>query len=641
MNQLQVGDVFAGKYCLEERLGEGTFKETWRAADDIMCRTVALSVWKEETDKERIVAEAKHHAQFEHPHIARIYDAAIDKETDRAYICTELINGPTLQEELAECRPNSQRKNDLIQHILTEIVNALNYAHKRGIVHRDLKPANILLRKTKTKHPLFCTLTGRPKESYSLVLTDWGGSAESGLKAGPVIGADGSMLLRSRDTFDRETGPPTDMYALGVMLYKIITGHYPYEGSTYEALEYKISHTKPKRPSEYPGVKISRSLEKTIMRLLHPDPRKRYTARHLKRKRWWKNNRAYFIGIPCLAAILTGIYLGIISSNKKDSLLFIRSGQLIGRTYNYELPSILSPQYLILPPKPESHLISGIITCAVHENRIFTATKKDIFMNTIKNIDLTTVPSQLMLDEKVLQITKTPDLEETDLKVSPSGNLLAFRLGKNLHVIGTDGTWERKVLENIDEYVWYPQKDQITYRKGDTIYLADTQEAPYAEKSARKIAKGTCPRWASGGKGIWYLREEGNKKYQIVKGYGHSDNVGLKDSREMKTEIDVSIQELFVPNYGNGFAMFTPKNKELLIAIVPFEPYSLVLPEIQNIQELAFDSDARGIAFSGKLTNKHDYEIFYHRIGTKEFIRLTNNQEDDVMPLFISHKSLK
>jgi len=646
MNQLQVGDRFAQKYKLEERLGEGTFKETWKAVDGIMSRTGALSVWKKEnTDISQIINEATCQTKLEHPNIARVYDAAIDPETCRAYSFCELIDGPTLKQELDRRRISGQKNTDLRDHILTELVDALDYAHKNGIIHRDIKPENILLRETKIKRSWLGKAVGAPTEKYSLVLTDWGGSAESGPKTSPIISADGSILLRSIDTFQKETYPSTDMYALGVMLYKIVTGHYPYEGSTYEELDYKIGNTKPKRPNEYPGVAIDSYLEKIIMGLLCIDPRKRYTAKQLKRKKWWKDNKGIMFLAPIAAAAMGLAYFVGTQAKTNDALLFLNSGNLADRIYPYATVTSQTPKsplQKIMPTSQEKPLLSGIRTYTVHDDKLFAVTNKDVFAYAIKKIEALT-QGRVIIDTSAIQITRTPNQEETDLKISPSGNLLAFMIGKDLCVIGTDGTWERKVLENIDEYIWYPQKDQITYRKGDTIYLADTQEAPYAEKGAREIAKGTCPRWASGGKGIWYLRKEGNKKYRIVKGYGHSDYVGLKNSREMKTEIDESIQEIFVPDQGYGFAMFSPKEKSILIAPAGIDPYYLTLPSFQDIHEIVFDSDMKGIAFSGKLANEQDYEIFYHSIGTNRanLIRLTDNQEDDIKPLFINHKSLR
>lgn len=175
MTQLQVGDRFAQKYELEERLGEGTFKETWKATDKIMGRTVALKVFKEQnTSIDRIISEATLQTKLgTHPNIAQVYDAAIDTETGKAYFSEEFIDGDTLKAALSEWKLTDKINNSKLLQIMAEIVDAIDYAHKNGIVHRDLKPENILLRKTKIKRSWLGKAIGMPTEKYSLVLIDW------------------------------------------------------------------------------------------------------------------------------------------------------------------------------------------------------------------------------------------------------------------------------------------------------------------------------------------------------------------------------------------------------------------------------------------------------------------------------------
>lgn len=655
MNQLQVGDVFAGKYRLEERVGEGKSKVTWKVVHLLMDRPTALKILKEKTQRiEQILAEeATHHAKVgKHKHIVDVYDAGIDSETGLAFYAEEFAEGETLRQRLNRGPLTTKEWFTII----AQLADALDHIHRKGIVYRDIKPENIILAKIHRSRNLL-RLRLREYEELNVKITDFGGSATQGRKEVPTIGADGTVILRSIDTFELKSDPTVDMYALGVMPYKEITRHYPYEGSTPEEIRYKMEHTSPQSPNAS-IIAINTTLEKIIMNLLSKDPKKRHTARSLKRKIWWHNNRTKVLltsgllltAAPVLSLIgLLGTLhtarifksitipqydLAITCLNSK-SIKYIQAPHPIRRDNDCRIKIAMQN---LLPDRIETYAHSG--------NRIFAVTNRDIFMYT-----LTSITSEGVQYSEA-QITETPDREKTNIQVSGSGNLLAYTAGRDLYVIRVDGKFERKILEDIDEYVWYPHKDQITYRKNNMIYLTDTQETPQAEQKAIPIVEGIHPRWTDDGSYLFYLLKNEKEAWIGVKECGYSDAIsGLKNIPGWKFPVERSVQQFFISYCPQAeadkfsLAYFVPEKQHIVVIAqklnekVTANAYRL--SEFKDIREIKFNSDKDGLLLSARTNNENDYEIFYYHLTPQRLLRLTNNQEDDTAPILFSYKSLK
>ncbi len=643
MNQLPVGDVFNRKYKLEERLGEGTSKQAWKATHLLMNRTTALKTLKEDTPlTEKILAEeATNHAKVgKHPHIVDIYDAGRDPETGLFFYAEEFIPGETLKKRIDR---KDLSEPELIT-VITQIADALNHIHKQGVIYRDIKPDNIILQETSSN------------KKINIKLTDFGGSTKPGKKEIPYISADGTILLRAIDTFEKYSDPTVDMYSLGVMLYKLVTDHYPYEGNSLEEIKQKMQTTEPKKPSSYDHVQISSWLEKTIMSLLNKDPKKRPTAKQLQKSIWWHNHWK-------ATAIISGITLA--------SLPFL---SLIGLFGTLHTARVLQPPREPQPsltitylnskkikrmelPDPCQQEPDTKIRIELRElfpdeidnytswgNRIFAITKKDIFVYTIEQIE------QKGTRYSTGQITKTPDQEETNIQVSTSGNLVAYMIGRNLHVIRADGEFERKVLEGIDEYTWYTFKDQITYQKEGIIYITDTQEAPLAEQNARKITEGTHPRWTDDGAYLFYLLKNEDGTSICAKECGYSDAItSTKKIPGWKFPVANSVRQFFVSRKTQvtagefGLAYFIPEKQQIAVIKQKLgrQSHAKLYParDFQDIAQIVFNPDLNGIVFSGKKVQEPDYDLFHYNLDSARLIQLIDNQEDDLYPVILSRKS--
>jgi len=201
--------IVRGRYRLLEQLAAGPMSEVWTARDLELDRFVALKLWARDADPERFAREAQAAAALSHPNICRLFDYG---ETDgRPFIVLELLDGGSLEDRL---RPGRALPDREARVIARELASALAYAHAQGVVHRDVKPMNVLFDEE-----------GRAK------LADFGIARISGAstltEGGTVLGT--AAYLSPEQARGEPVGPPADIYAFGVILYRMLTGHLPLE----------------------------------------------------------------------------------------------------------------------------------------------------------------------------------------------------------------------------------------------------------------------------------------------------------------------------------------------------------------------------------------------------------------------------
>ena len=206
-----------GRYRLLNELGRGGMAVVWRALDEVLGRPVAVKVLAghyadDPRSRARILQEARSAATLSHPNIAQIYDFGESEEDGRPvpYVVMELINGPTLQQRVARGRIPPRT----VFRICGEVAAALAAAHEDGLVHRDIKLANIMVTPTGAK------------------VVDFGIAAE----AGPASPEDALLGTPAYLAPERLTGgavePASDVYALGVLLYRLLAGAGPWSVET-------------------------------------------------------------------------------------------------------------------------------------------------------------------------------------------------------------------------------------------------------------------------------------------------------------------------------------------------------------------------------------------------------------------------
>jgi hypothetical protein len=228
-----------GRYRLENELGRGGMAVVWRALDEVLNRPVAVKVLAgrfagDDRFRARILHEARSAATLSHPNIAQIYDFGESDENGRPvpYVVMELINGPTLQQRISRGRIPPRT----IFRICGEVATALAVAHSDGLVHRDIKLANIMV-----------TAGGAKVVDFGIAAVAGPASPEDALLGTPAYLAP-----------ERLTGgaiePASDVYALGVLLYRLLAGTAPWSVETTTQMLSAHVYQEPNPLPDLPGV---------------------------------------------------------------------------------------------------------------------------------------------------------------------------------------------------------------------------------------------------------------------------------------------------------------------------------------------------------------------------------------------------
>jgi serine/threonine protein kinase len=243
-----------GRYSIIGKLGKGGAGIVFLGEDPFIKRKVAIKLSHFSSQKfiQRFFVEAQSAGKLNHPNIVSIYDAGM--YTEYCYIAMEYVDGQTLYQLTQASHPVP-----IVQavEIIYLVSHALDYAHKLGIIHRDIKPTNILLRKD-----------GVPK------ITDFGTAQPPGkISLENIAGTPGYMapeLLK-----DGTVIKPGDIFSLGCVLYKLLSGNSPFFGPDTYAIVEKTLEEEPALLTELRS-DIPESLEKTIKKALAKDPAERY-----------------------------------------------------------------------------------------------------------------------------------------------------------------------------------------------------------------------------------------------------------------------------------------------------------------------------------------------------------------------------
>ena len=306
-----------GPYRLIERVGEGGMGDVYRAerADGAFEQTVALKLVKPGMDTRAVLrrfeAERSILARLAHPGIARLLGGGVT-DAGRPWFAMEFVDGVPIT-EAAPALPLGARLT-----LFDQVCAAVQHAHARLIVHRDLKPSNILVvpgEPTTSGHG--SETSGR--DASSVALLDFGIAKLLGeSEEASVLTATGvRMMTRAYAAPEQIRGEPvttaTDVYALGVVLYEMLTGHRPFEAAAASELERQILETDPARPSASltPGGhalvtarQLKGDLDVICLKALRKEPEARYASVEALRE----DLRRYRVGLPVMAQAPTAGY---------------------------------------------------------------------------------------------------------------------------------------------------------------------------------------------------------------------------------------------------------------------------------------------------------------------------------------------
>jgi hypothetical protein len=247
-----------GKYQLLGEIGRGAMGAVYRAEDRLSGEVVAVKLLEPVGEAERELCsrlffnEVGASGLLHHPNIVPVRDAG--REGDRFYVVMDYVEGGRTLE--AWCTTRSLLSLERILSVGLDCAEALHYAHVKGVIHRDVKPANVLL-----------------DGGGHARLTDFGIAVlgQGGLAATSPFAAAGSPLYMAPEQLRRdEVTPRSDLFALGLVLYQLITGRHPFAASSMAAVTRRVLEDTPELPSRY-RPDLPPGLEAVVMRLLEKE----------------------------------------------------------------------------------------------------------------------------------------------------------------------------------------------------------------------------------------------------------------------------------------------------------------------------------------------------------------------------------
>jgi len=269
-----------GDFELLEEVGRGGMGVVYKARQLSLNRTVALKMVREahlatDADRARFRTEAEAAAKLKHPNIVTVYE--VGTVAGQAYLCMEFVGGRTLAEKVRADGPLPPRA---AAHLVGQIARAVASAHDAGIIHRDLKPSNILLA-VDEPDPSGSSASGPRGPLLKPKVSDFGlakriDTTESLTRTGAVVGTP-SYMSPEQAAGRKDITPAADVYALGAILYELLTGRPPFQAAHPVDTLLLVLEQEPV-PPRYLNPTVDRELEMICLKCLQKPAELRYPS---------------------------------------------------------------------------------------------------------------------------------------------------------------------------------------------------------------------------------------------------------------------------------------------------------------------------------------------------------------------------
>jgi serine/threonine protein kinase len=263
-----IGQTFLERYRVEEFIGRGGMAEVYKVWDSTRSVHLAMKLLREDIAEDKVFLrrfkrEARTLSNLQHPNIVRFY--GLEQDNDLAFMLMDYVEGTTLRKEIFRAkRPFPPER---VLEIMRPVCSALHYAHQMGMVHCDAKPGNIMI-----------------ESSGRVLVTDFGIARMTDAATATMVGIGTPAYMAPEQVQGENPSPRTDIYALGVLLFEMLTGgERPFTGeladttgSTGEKVRWEKIHLEPPSPRKW-NAEISAELESIVLRCLAKDPAERYS----------------------------------------------------------------------------------------------------------------------------------------------------------------------------------------------------------------------------------------------------------------------------------------------------------------------------------------------------------------------------
>jgi serine/threonine protein kinase len=267
-------DKIGGKYEVIKKLGEGATSSVYLSYDPFAEREVAVKLIFPDIlkDKERgklfrhlLINEASLAGKLIHPHIVQIFDAVVGEE--ESYIVMEYVPGGTLE---PFCSHDTLLPIERVVEIVFKCTRALEYANRLGITHRDIKPANILLAQSSDDSRV---------GGGDIKISDFGACMQTGAEQTQtqVLGVGSPAYMSPQQVREQSLNHQTDIYALGVVMYQLLTGRLPFQASSNYGMIYQICNIDAPAPSTF-RQDLPAALDAIVARAMRKELADRYAT---------------------------------------------------------------------------------------------------------------------------------------------------------------------------------------------------------------------------------------------------------------------------------------------------------------------------------------------------------------------------